>query len=61
MSRLGGAANLMEYRSVFAKFGMEQEIEDVIDSLWKMDKDIQQYAYKEPKALHFKFRYGVDG
>lgn len=58
---LGGAARLMEYRKLFTKYGMQQEIEAVIDSLWKMDKDIQQYAYKEPKALHFKFRYGIDG
>jgi hypothetical protein len=60
LCRLGGAASLMEYRSVFAKFGMKQEIEDVIDSLWKIDKDIQRFVYMEPKALHFKFRYGVD-
>lgn len=58
---LGGAASLMEYRRLFNKYGMQHDIEAVIDSLWKMDKDIQQFAYKEPKALHFKFRYGVDG
>ena len=59
--RLGGAASLMEYRILFTKYGMQQDIEAVIDSLWKMDKDIQQYVYKEPKALHFRFKYGVDG
>jgi hypothetical protein len=40
---------------------MRQEIEGVIDSLWNLDKDIQRYAYKEPKALNFKFRYGTAG
>jgi hypothetical protein len=58
---LGGAATLMGYRKLFTKYGMQQEIEAVIDSLWKMDKDIQKYAYMEPRAFHFKFRYGIDG
>ncbi|HEU4822293.1 MAG TPA: hypothetical protein VFS97_02605 [Nitrososphaeraceae archaeon] len=52
---------LLEYRTIFTKYGMQQDIEAVIDSLWNMDKDIQQYIYKEPKALHFRFKYGVDG
>ena len=59
--RLGGVASLIEYHTLFTKYGMQQDIEAVIDSLWKIDKDIQQYAYKEPKAYHFKFKYGVDG
>jgi hypothetical protein len=59
--RLGGAASLMEYRILFAKYGMQQDIEAVIDSLWKIDTDIQQYIYKEPKAIHFRFKYGVNG
>ena len=59
--RLGGVDSLMEYRGLFTKYGMKRDIEAVIDSLWMIDKDIQQYAYKEPKALQFKFRYGIDG
>jgi hypothetical protein len=59
--KLGGAASLMEYRGLFAKYGMKQDIEAVIDSLWKIDKDIQQYAYKEPKIYRFRFKYGING
>jgi hypothetical protein len=58
---LGGAASLMEYRRLFNKYGMQHDIEAVIDSLWKMDTDIQQFAYKEPKAMHFRFKYGING
>lgn len=59
--RLGGAASLMKYRILFTKYGMQHDIEAVIDSLWKIDTDIQQYIYKEPKALHFRFKYEANG
>jgi hypothetical protein len=59
--RLGGAGSLMEYRGFFTKYGMKGDIEAVIDSLWKIDKEIQQYAYKEPKIYRFRFKYGFNG
>jgi Fe2+ or Zn2+ uptake regulation protein len=59
--RLGGAGSLMEYCGFFTKYGMKGDIEAVIDSLWKIDKEIQQYAYKEPKIYRFKFKYGING
>jgi hypothetical protein len=45
--RLRGSASLLEFQSIYEEVGMKQEIDDVIDSLWNIDKDIRHLAYKE--------------
>jgi hypothetical protein len=45
--RLRGSASLLEFQAIYEKVGMKQEIDDVIDSLWNIDKDIRHLAYKE--------------
>lgn len=50
----------MSYLDTFGKLGMQKEVELVIDSLWNIDKDIQQFVYKEPQIFGFDFNYGND-
>lgn len=59
--RLGGVDTIYSYQEKFKKIGMQKEIEAVIDSLWDIDKEIQQLAYKEPQIYGFNFKYISDG
>jgi hypothetical protein len=45
--RLRGSASLLEYQAIYEEVGMKEEIDEVIDSLWNIDKDIRHLAYKE--------------
>lgn len=59
--KLGGVGSLCSYQEKFKKIGMQKEIESVIGSLWDVDKEIQQLAYKEPQIYGFNFKYRSDG
>ncbi len=60
LTKLRGGA-LFEYWKKFQNYGMQQEVEKVIDALWDMDKDIQHIAYKDreyisqERGLNFEF------
>jgi hypothetical protein len=58
--RLGGISSLNTYQERFKKVGMQKEVEAVIDSLWNIDKPIQNLIYREPEAFKFNFNYGFD-
>jgi hypothetical protein len=45
--RLHGSASLLEFQTVYEEAGMKREIDDVLNSLWNIDKDIRHLAYKE--------------
>jgi hypothetical protein len=45
--RLRGSVSLLEFQAIYEEVGMKQEIDDVIHSLWNIDKDIRHLAYKE--------------
>jgi DNA-binding transcriptional ArsR family regulator len=45
--RLRGSASLLEFQTVYEEAGMKREIDDVLNSLWNIDKDIRHLAYKE--------------
>ena len=52
---------LKHFQRTYEKYGLKEEIESVLDSLWNMDRDIQQYAYPEPIIYGWKeFKYGKD-
>jgi hypothetical protein len=46
--RSAGEGELVEYLDSFKEFGMEKEIESVIDSLWMLIGDLQPNVYPEP-------------
>jgi hypothetical protein len=39
--------NLFEYWKKFKNYGMQQEVEKVIDALWNLEKEIQETIYKD--------------
>lgn len=58
--RIRGADFLLDLQIVFNSFGMQREIEPVIDSLWDIDQEIQQLVYKEPKLFGFNFNFKIE-
>jgi predicted transcriptional regulator len=55
-----GSRTFLQYLDSFKEFGLEKEIEAVIDSLWKIIGDLQQYVYPEPRIYRWPFKYGED-
>jgi arginine repressor len=55
-----GSRTFVGYLDSFKEFGLEKEIEAVIDSLWKIIGDLQQYVYPEPRIYRWPFKYGED-
>jgi hypothetical protein len=55
-----GSRTFVRYLDSFKEFGLEKEIEAVIDSLWKIIGDLQQYVYPEPRIYRWPFKYGED-
>jgi hypothetical protein len=58
--RLRGAFSLLEFQAIYEKVGMKQEIDDIIDSLWNIDKDIRHLAYKEKEMWGLEFKKDDD-
>jgi hypothetical protein len=54
MKKLRGGGSLFEYWKKFKNYGMKQEIENVIDSLWKIDKELQEIVYQDLAYLSTK-------
>jgi hypothetical protein len=57
---LEGEGPLEKYLILFKEFGMEKEIEPVLDSLWKIIGDLQPHVYPEPRTQGWPFKYGED-
>lgn len=64
IKKLGGGGSLFKFWEKFKKYGMRQDVENVIDSLWNIDKEIQEIVYKDlayaSTKLGFNFKYGSD-
>jgi hypothetical protein len=45
---------------IFTKFRMQKEMESLLDSLWKINSDYQEYAFPEPKIYGWNFKYRDD-
>jgi hypothetical protein len=45
---------------IFTKFGMQKEMESLLDSLWKINLDYQEHAFPEPKIYGWNFKYRDD-
>jgi hypothetical protein len=60
IKRIRGADFLLDLQTTFNSFGMQREIEPVIDSLWDIDQEIQQLVYKEPKLFGFNFNFKIE-
>jgi hypothetical protein len=41
----------------FSKFGMQKEMESLLDTLWKINLDYQEYAFPEPGIYRWNFKY----
>ena len=60
MTKLRGGS-LFEFWKKFKNYGMQQEIEKVIDAIWNL-KEIQKIAYRDPEnvsrqiGIDFKYR-----
>jgi hypothetical protein len=59
--KIYSTANLIRHFDSFVNGGMENEINDVLDSMWNINNDFKQLAYPEPGLYRWKFDYGVDG
>jgi hypothetical protein len=55
-----GIKQLMAHLKIFTHLGKKKEIEDVIDALWSITKEIQGYQYPESGLYNWDFDYGVD-
>jgi hypothetical protein len=51
---------ILEYLNICSAFGLKKEIEEVIDSLWKINKDIQKFIYIEPIIFNWNYNFGID-
>lgn len=60
IKRLHGVVALGEFQEIYENVGMKQEIDAVVDSLWNIDKGIQDLAYKEKKYLGIDFKEGAN-
>ena len=59
--RIYSTENLVRHFDSFVNCDMENEIKDVLDSIWNINNDFKQLAYPEPVLYGWKFDYGVDG
>jgi hypothetical protein len=63
MTKLKGGS-LFEFWKKFKNYGMQQEIEKVIDAILNLEKEIQKIAYRDLKSvsrdLGIDFNYGPD-
>ncbi len=60
IKKLRGGGSLFEYWKKFKNYGMQQEIENVIDSLWKIDKEIQEIVYKDLAYVSTKLGFNFE-
>jgi hypothetical protein len=56
IKKLEGGGSLFKYWEKFKGYGMRQEIEKVIDSLWNIDKPIQPIVYKDLEYVSTQIR-----
>jgi hypothetical protein len=59
--RLSGTVYLRKYIGLFEKFDLKEELKPVVDATWNINREIQKYAYPEPRLFNWDFKYGVDG
>jgi hypothetical protein len=50
MTKLKGSA-LFEFWKKFKNYGMQQEIEKVVDAIWNLEKEIQKIAYRDLEKI----------
>jgi hypothetical protein len=55
-----GIKGITSLLKIFERLGKNSEIEDVIDALWSITKEIQGYQYPEPTLYNWDFDYDVD-
>jgi hypothetical protein len=56
--KLRGTGYLKSFFEFSKKFGLENEMDPVLDDLWNINKDVQQYAYPEPRLFFWEdFEY----
>jgi hypothetical protein len=62
IKKLKGGGSLFRYWQNFKKYGIQTEIDNVIDALWNIDKEIQEMVYKDlphiSKNVGLNFQYG---
>ena len=62
IEKLRGGGSLYLYWQNFRKYGIQKEIDNVIDALWNLDKEIQEIVYKDLPYISEKvgltFQYG---
>src|SRR5919202_2213604 len=47
IEKLRGGGSLYLYWQNFRKYGIQKEIDNVIDALWNLDKEIQEIVYND--------------
>jgi hypothetical protein len=60
--KLHGTGRLRDFFTFAEKFGLEKEVDPVLDDIWNINKEVQRYAYPEPYLWSWgEFKYGKDG
>jgi hypothetical protein len=51
---------MMQYYDVFTQFGMRDEIESILDFIWKISTPYRDYLYFDPQLFsrHYKYEHG---
>ena len=60
IAKLQGTERLKDFVADSEKFGLTKEMEPVLDSLWNINREIQAYAYPEPRLFSWPFEDGKD-
>jgi hypothetical protein len=60
VAKLQRTEELKKFVAMSDKYGLNKEMEPVLDSLWEINKEIQGYAYPEPRLFSWEFEYYKD-
>jgi hypothetical protein len=53
LNRLYATDKMIEHMETFTKLGMQNEIESVLSSMWKIYSDFKKYAFPEPRIYQW--------
>jgi hypothetical protein len=48
-------------RNIYTEIGMKKEVDEMLDLLWKFNKDIQKFLFPEIELYKWDFKSNVDG
>jgi hypothetical protein len=52
--KLLGTVHLKTFSEFSRKFGLDKEMDPILDDLWNINKEVQEYAYPEPRLFFWE-------